>query len=291
MREQLQLDGLAAELLDEMRGAWRTANDFEAALCTKPSQPEIYEMRLLLQIRRLYVGFAFTFEALQLPTLLAEFKAGFAKFKRAQSIAMELDEFGNLYPSALEYFSAFLSPITAASSSSIGAPDDLPRLERILIGTARLVKDRLIEPRNECEVRNALYQTLIHVFPDTVREVPIAKVSKCYRPDIGIRSLRAAVEFKFADSEDELKRAIGGVYEDVAGYAGSEDWKHFYAVFYMTDAFMTQSQVEAEFSLSKVDRKWRPLLVQGRGGRQIRMRSHKEFQPSTARRKHHSRGS
>jgi hypothetical protein len=111
------------------------------------------------------------------------------------------------------------------------------------------------------------YRTLIHVFPDTGREVPIAKVSKCYKPDIGVPSLKAAIEFKFADTDAELKKSIGGIYEDVAGYGGSEDWRHFYAVFYMTDAFITQHQVEAEFKVSKVDRQWKPIVVQGRGSR------------------------
>lgn len=97
-----------------------------------------------------------------------------------------------------------------------------------------------------------------------------------------MRSLKAAVEFKFCDSEKELKRAIGGVYEDVAGYAGSDDWRHFYAVFYMTDAFMTQSQVEAEFNLSRVDRRWRPLLVQGRGARRTAGPANKRFRPTAA---------
>jgi hypothetical protein len=45
MKEQLQLDGLAADLLDDMRSAWRIANHYEAALCTKPSQPDIYALR------------------------------------------------------------------------------------------------------------------------------------------------------------------------------------------------------------------------------------------------------
>src|SRR5690242_6956446 len=138
MKEQLQLDGLTADLLDGMRRAWRTANQFDAALCTKPSQPDIYETRLRQQVERLYVGVAFTLEALDLPALLGEFKRGFARFKRSKGIDMDLDEFGNLYPPVLEYLSAFLSPITAASAGAAADGDNLQRLERILIGTARL---------------------------------------------------------------------------------------------------------------------------------------------------------
>ena len=140
-------------------------------------------------------------------------------------------------------------------------------LERILRGTAKILTDNKIEPQNEAEVRREIYKMLIHVFPDTVREIPIAKVSKSYKPDIGIKSLKCAVEYKFVDSLQEAKTAIGGVFEDIKGYEGSEDWRTFYAVIYMTDNFMTQDQVEAEFKLSKVPHNWKPFVVYGKGKR------------------------
>lgn len=282
MREQLQLNNAVADLREAMRDAWSTASEYEAALCSRPSEPKLYENRLLQQVQRLYVQIAFLLEALQLPALLTEFKAGFRAFRRAKRVELALDELGNPYPLVLEYLATFVSPLVSATSNASESFDEIPRLERILQGTPRLLKDRGIEPCKEAHVRNALYQTLIHVFPDTVREIPIAKISKCYKPDIGVRSLKAAVEFKFCDSDEELKRAIGGIYEDVAGYSGSDDWKHFYAVFYMTDAFMTQPQVEAEFNLSQVDRRWRPLLVQGRGARRKAGAANKGLQPTAA---------
>jgi len=261
------LHNAVADLRLAMRGAWSTASEYVGALFFHPSEPEVYENKLLQQVQGLYIHIAFLLETLQLPALLVEFKAGFEKFRGANQIELGLDELGNPYPLALEYLATYVSPLAAATSNPSESLDELPRLERILQGTPKLLKDRKIEPRNERDVRRVLYETLIHFFPDTVRDIPIAKASKCYKPDIGIRSLKAAVEFKFSDSKEELKRAIGGVYEDVAGYAGSDDWRHFYAVFYITDAFMTQAQVEAEFSMSLVNRRWRPLLVLGRGAR------------------------
>lgn len=140
-------------------------------------------------------------------------------------------------------------------------------LEQFLRGTPKILSDRKIEPNNESEVRNEVYKTLIHVFPDTVREIPIAKVSKTYKPDIGVKRLKSAIEYKFADSEIEAKTVIGGIFEDIKGYEGSEDWTTFYAVIYMTDYFMTQDQVEAEFKLSKVPHNWKPIVVFGKGKR------------------------
>ena len=268
MVEQLQFHKAVARLREGMRDAWSTASEYAEALCCSVAiPPEIYEERLLQQFQRLYVQIAFLLEALRLPALLADFKQGFEPFRQAKKVKFADDEFGRPYPLALEYLADYVSPLAAASSTPSEALDDLPRLERILQSTPRILKDRGIEPCKEADVRNALYETLIHFYPDTVRDVPIAKVSKCYKPDLGVRSLRAAVEFKFCDSEKELKRNIGGVFEDVAGYAGSEDWRHFYGVFYMTDHFMTQPQADAEFNLSRVDRSWRALLVYGRGAR------------------------
>ncbi len=264
MKEQLSLKDSIDALSNHMHRAWSTASDFEAALCSRPSNLEIYENRLLHQTQKLYIHIAFLLEALELPVSLAELKTGYERFRNADRIKVEVDEFGNPYPLVLEFLSMHANPLMSSASDR---PDELRRLERILQGTAYLVKNLKTEPSKEVDVRNVLYATLIHVFPDTVREVPIAKVSKSYRPDIGIRSLKAAVEFKFCDSEEELKRAIGGVFEDVSGYEGSEDWKNFYAVFYTTDLFMTLAQVEAEFRLSKVDRRWKPIMVHGKGTR------------------------
>lgn len=114
---------------------------------------------------------------------------------------------------------------------------------------------------------------MIHVFPDTVREVPIPKVTKTDKAAIGIRSIKSAIEFKFVDSEQEAKTAIGGIYEDVCGYEGSEEWKNFYAVSYMTDHFFTLQHIEAEFQDSNITAKWKPILIYGKGSRKAMLLS------------------
>jgi len=140
-------------------------------------------------------------------------------------------------------------------------------LEQILRGTPKMIMDRNIIPKNEKEVRKEIYNSMIHVFPDTVREIPIAKVSKTYKPDIGVKSLKSAIEYKFVDSETEAKTSIGGIFEDIHGYEGSEDWKVFYAVIYMTDNYLTTDQILAEFKMSNVPHNWKPVIVFGKGER------------------------
>ena len=108
---------------------------------------------------------------------------------------------------------------------------------------------------------------MIHIFPDTVREIPIGQVTKTYKPDLGVRSLKAAAEYKYVVTDVEAKTIIGGFYEDMRGYAGSDDWKHFYAVVYMTKPFFTLQQIKAEFDHVAADRNWTPVLVHGDGKR------------------------
>jgi hypothetical protein len=171
------------------------------------------------------------------------------------------------------HLSALTSHVKLETESEFENTNSILLLEQILRGTAKMLTDRNIEPSNEAEVRNEVYNTLIHVFPDTVREIPISKISKVYKPDIGIKRLKSAVEYKFVDSGTEAKTAIGGIFEDINGYAGSADWTTFYAVIYMTDNFLTQDQIVAEFQLSDVPHHWKPIIVFGKGARLKRTRT------------------
>lgn len=204
MRDRLSLDHIVADLNDAMRSAWDTAAKYAAALSSRPSDPEMYEEALADEIQGVYVRLAFALESLQLTELLKEFKDGFAAY-RENPTEMKVDYLGNLYPAALMHLLHYLRPLRAAVNKPADVTDALQLLERILVGTPKVIRDRQIVPSNESDVRNALYQLLLHPFPDTVRDIPISKVSKTYKPDIGIRSLGAAIEYKFIDSEVELQ--------------------------------------------------------------------------------------
>lgn len=270
-RKNLQVDFLEAQALvseienvelqelynhDNVGSMYYTDNDLN-----KERLVEVLELiRLKIEFAYEYIGLNNMSEKLK--TQLEKYEG---KFDKLEFIA---------------YIDVFYSPVQFimqnhlhALTSQLKAEDEFDNtnskmlLEQILRGTPKMLYDREIEPTNEAEVRNEVYKMLIHVFPDTVREVPISKVSKVYKPDIGIKKLKSAIEYKFIDSASEAKIAIGGVFEDIKGYEGSEDWTTFYAVFYMTNNFMTQDQIEAEFKLSRVSHKWKPIVVFGRGKR------------------------
>ena len=241
-----------------------------------PEQNDLNEASLAEAIDEAKLKIEFALEFLGLYTLLKSFKSEISNFKHLGELesAPVIDILYSPVVWRIEkYLNAVTSHVKLENKQDYNYSSDLETLERILKGTAKLLKDSKIEPNNEAEVRKEIYKILIHVFPGTVREIPISKVSKSYKPDIGIKKLKTAIEYKFVDSPQEAKTTIEGVFADIKGYAGSEDWKNFYAVFYMTDNFLTQFQIEEEFKISDVPSNWKPILVFGNGGRKNKKRA------------------
>jgi hypothetical protein len=229
------------------------------------------KVRLVDIIETIKLKIDFAHEFLALPKMAEKLTSELVK-RKSKFGELEFISYVDVFYSPVlqiltKHLNALTSHIKIETESEYENTNSLMLLEQILRGTPKMLSDRNIEPTNEALVRSEVYKNLIHVFPDTVREIPIAKVSKAYKPDIGIKRLKCAVEYKFVNSENEAKVAIGGIYEDINGYEGSEDWTTFYAVIYMTDNFMTQDQVEAEFRLSKVPHHWKPIVVFGKGQR------------------------
>jgi hypothetical protein len=137
----------------------------------------------------------------------------------------------------------------------------------ILQNTPAIIRAKGLEPRNEAEVRSAVFEVLQFAFHDAVREIPVGQLFKTYKPDFGVRSLMAAAEYKFADSESEVKKALDEIYVDMKGYSGHYDWRTFFAVIYTTDALAHKEKLEDEFRGVKADVNWTPILVVGKGAR------------------------
>ncbi len=94
-----------------------------------------------------------------------------------------------------------------------------------------------------------------------------------------IKSLKAAIEFKYCVDESELKTAIEDIYADMRVYSGSLDWSRFYAVFFTTEAFAREKDILAKFKIVKADHNWTPFIVHGEGTRAMKM-GKKKFLPT-----------
>ena len=165
---------------------------------------------------------------------------------------------------AAKYFDSLECMTRGRAITGLGA------FETVLQNTAKIIEARGVLPRNEAEVREAVRETLSFCFRDVVREIPLARMFKVYRPDIGVTSLMAAAEYKFIDSKTEAKKSLDEIYADMKGYSGRYEWRSFFAVFYLTAPFYSQKDVDEEFRLVKAELSWTPIVVIGRGGRATR---------------------
>ena len=213
--------------------------------------------------------FLVCFESLELHLISQEFLMEFNGLK----IIPEEDpkkafDFGmnNLFPTQ-ELVEKYLTVLKIQTEEQTIDKFKFRILESILKNSPKIISDAEINPKNEADVQRAIYKHLIYVFPDTLREVRIPKITKTFKPDFGIASLKCAIEYKFIASELEAKKFIGGIFEDSKGYSGSEDWNLFLAVIYMNDFYFTSQQIEEEFKLSEMEDNWKPIIVYGLGER------------------------
>lgn len=143
-------------------------------------------------------------------------------------------------------------------------------LERLLRQTPYVLADRDVVPTSEAEVRKPLFDLLKAVFPDCRREIPISHLFKTYKADLGVPSLHALAEVKYALNEAELRSELDGIYADMNGYNGDPQWNRFFAVFYTATPVAAPERLIEEFNLSRVDISWTPIIVHGTGSRRPR---------------------
>lgn len=284
MTSDLKPHKLLQDIAEQISAGWSSVSKIQGLSHYLSGTNDFYdeeydlaELEFKSQLQRLFISICALIEAIGMPELLSQFRNDYTAIPAKKLAELDFIPYvGELHSDTLGLFWKYhstLSSLLGEDTKQQIEDERRKQFEGILINTPKIVKDREIEPANEAEVRKCVYDLLIHVFPDAVRETSIIQGTKTYKPDIGIKSLKTAAEYKFADSADEVKKAIGGLYEDMRGYAGSEDWKHFFAVVYMTDAFFTQQQIMAEFKHTSADDNWKPILVIGKGARKKKTQS------------------
>ncbi|ENM5752220.1 hypothetical protein V4V53_004047 [Vibrio mimicus] len=137
-------------------------------------------------------------------------------------------------------------------------------LETVLNNTAVIIHKSGKKPTSEANVYNAVKDVLAPVFPSSMEpNGRFVKIAKNYFPDILIPEIKAAVEYKYAESENKLKTTIEQVCADVLGYSGNSEYEYFYAVFYVKKDFWGQEKFQAVWRENKFPVNWKGIYVVG----------------------------
>jgi hypothetical protein len=142
-----------------------------------------------------------------------------------------------------------------------------------------LVRKRDVQPKKEKDVQDVMHDYLEATFTEYRGKVTIPGIIRDFEPDGGVRNLKAAIEYKFADSKAEVSRAMGGIFEDVSGYSGSLDWTRFYSVIYQTEAFESEDRIRSEMARAGTLVTWKTILVTGAGARPSNRATRRRVRP------------
>jgi hypothetical protein len=176
-------------------------------------------------------------------------------------------EYGFVESKPFEYLDTLIDSLRISTGEALTSSDtyDLIRLETILRKTAVLVRKRNVVPRKEQDIQDVMHDYLEAFFTEYKHPITITGITKDYKPDGGVRNLKAAIEFKYATTANEVALALAGIFEDSRGYNGSLDWTRFYSLIYQTDSFESEDRIKSEMARGGVT--WKAILVTGKGSR------------------------
>lgn len=206
-------------------------------------------------------------EAAELPEVRTSLIEAWKEFKSEDQELRHVECNGQLQictSAALTFLEHVVDGLRITVTDEISSEEawTLTRLEGMLRDTAALVRRRHPHPKGELELQKIMHDYLSACFPDFRLNPPIGGALKNFKPDCGIASIGAAIEFKIVRTEEQVARAFGGVAEDTASYKGSKDWTHYYAVIYQAEPFMLESHLRSD--LKRIGAaKWTPILVNG----------------------------
>ena len=206
-------------------------------------------------------------EAADLPWTRASLVETWPKFLEGGGLkhTIENPEYQTCESPALTHLERIVEGLRLAVSESITSEEawTLTRLEAILRDTAVLVRRRKIVPGSESDLRAIMHDYLEAFFPGFTRVPQISGAIKNFKPDCGIASVGAAIEFKIVHTEEQVTVAFSGVAEDPAGYRGSKDWTRFYAVFYQAEPFMSEDHLRYDLMRMGAAKTWTGIVVNG----------------------------
>jgi hypothetical protein len=156
----------------------------------------------------------------------------------------------------------FLSPLNVLQDSSRYLRlSGVFYLENVLRNTASIIHKTGKSPQSEPEVYKAVRAVLEAIFPSARSpKSNFIKSAQEYKPDILIPEVFAAVEYKYADSEQKLKATVGQIADDVKGYTGDTEYQLFYAIFYVTRDFWGTAKFDVAWKEKGFPPNWRAFI-------------------------------
>jgi hypothetical protein len=141
MRDQVQLECLVRDLEDSFREAWDVFANFEWTSMSQQGD-DYYEESLHDYIKSIYMRLRYAYEILSLGGMLGELKAEFEAHRENLS-DIRITSVGETYSPALAYLRNYFRPLKASvpSKEETEAVAAIQKLERILLGTPKLLKD------------------------------------------------------------------------------------------------------------------------------------------------------
>ncbi|MGS6172382.1 PD-(D/E)XK nuclease domain-containing protein [Enterobacter hormaechei] len=137
-------------------------------------------------------------------------------------------------------------------------------LENILSGTEFYLNALGITPAKESDVYQPIKQLVNVVFPSSTNASSIfLKPNKQYKPDILVPELKAAIEYKYANSKERLNKNIEEVVSDTQGYTNDANYSFFYAVFYVTQDFIGENRFMETWKQHNFPKNWIPIYIVG----------------------------
>jgi hypothetical protein len=217
---------------------------------------------------QLYDHLLVVLEAADMPQARVNLTAKWAEFKKQKDGLRHTDQFGefdHLTSPVIEYLDHLVSALRMTVTDHLTSEEawTLQRLEDLLEDGSALVHRRKKAPANEKQFQEIMEDYLKACFADFDPSPKIPGTIKNFKPDCGIISVQAAIEFKLVHTEEEAKVAFSGVIEDTAGYKGSREWTRFYAVIYQKHPFLPKSHMKHD--MKRVGTlTWTPVLLNGK---------------------------
>jgi hypothetical protein len=263
-------------LLEDARAAKNQIESAHAGRRIEGSYYEDPEAAFASILNDLYEILLVLLEAAGMPETRQRLLNKWVSFEKAGDIGRTTydEQYDSLESKPFEYLSTLIDGLRVATGDALQPLEsfELAKLEMILRNTSVLLHRRGITPGNEHDVQKVMHDYLRAFFTEYKSPVRISGIIRDFEPDGGIRNLRAAIEFKYAASKDEVSRALGGIFEDHNGYSGSHDRVRFYAVIYQTAPFESEDHVRSELTRAGMIT-WKAILVTGGGAHSRRGRT------------------